>query len=900
MASTLPKTVTEFVGQKLTALPAAARLAIVCDPYGDLGLGETFEVEGRVWRVTRYDGNDLAFRQAYRPGERDLVWLTCPPDWSREVLPRIELRSLMDIWRRADAFIDASLPGVLGQLAHRELWPAESVWAHGAILGQNLPAVVTGVEALHPHLVHGAALDAHAVRALALHCLQPGQPVQGFLFRHDSPAALLDAYTGLLWQVEWDGPGMALLQLQARAASHLELGAAAAWLEVEPESLALYLYLRRWLSRQRVRAIANQLRGLGLLSFDPEELEPWAESVLCHWDGDSEWRRQVISRAEERLQQDDMDRIVNLLDLSAPEDVFGALVQSETPAAVLALGAQAFIVAAEHRRLGELTSLWVQRRPTALSEMPQTPFTQHAQALAAVFDELGLINERVAEPLPVQANLARLLDWYVARGIFDLEYACARAEQQLQRLKVEALRQTIQRYLHVLRGRVREYLNRADQALADAIISDWRGYLAHPRLSTNLLRDLVKKRRLSPTAEACLWIVVFDGMRWDTWARHVRPRLLERFELAAQEGAYLSLLPSWTSVARTGLLAGRLPGAWRSYEGNATRDQEQLVARLFELPQRERSRLLQFFSGMESDLRYSQISSDQRSPYNVLIYNLSDDNLHSVRGNLVALNAAVDGLLDDIMQVLDNLVRPGDTVIVSSDHGFAELHEGDAAIIPDDSRWQRYQDGGEHPVRYRYATTHDLPADLAGVHRFEYAGTSYRFTVAVGGRWFKRAGWRGPLDRYAHGGLSFAEMAVPGAVLRPIVERKLELALQMEPDTLHLVESEDGAVTVRVTNRGNVRVSGHLEVRAEVGGESVSYSIDLGPAEQHEHRHSVHAIYRRRSDGTVETISRVSAVLHYTDPAGQARTQRRAVAVEVQPRPDVVEIDFGGLDDLEI
>ena len=135
MTDSIAQTVFDFILQQLAALPVAARLAVVLDPFGDLGLGSTVEVEDRTWKVTRYDGNDLAFRQTYRPGARNLVWVTCSPGWSRDIAPRIELASLMDVWRRAEAFIDASLPGVLQKLVRNEVWPEDSVWAHAEILG---------------------------------------------------------------------------------------------------------------------------------------------------------------------------------------------------------------------------------------------------------------------------------------------------------------------------------------------------------------------------------------------------------------------------------------------------------------------------------------------------------------------------------------------------------------------------------------------------------------------------------------------------------------------------------------------------------------------------------------------------------------------------------------------
>ncbi len=898
----LPQTVSDYVAATIAGLPPAARLVVVFDPYADLALGETFEIgeTGQTWRVMRYDGNDLAFRQAYRPGERDLLWVTCPPGWARESPPRIELCSLTDVWRRADRFIDASLPGVLRQLTRQETWPAESVSTHAAILGWNLATVVSGVKALRRYLERGAALDAHTVRALALHCLQPHLPIQDFLFRQDTPAGVLDDYTRLLWEADWDAPGMALLQAQAREAPRLELGDAAAWLGVPPRSLAVYLYLRRLLARHRVRGIANQLRGLGLLDFDPEPLETWAESALLGWDQQPGWRRQIILQAEDTLQADDLARVVGLLGIESAEAAFEALVRADTPAALYTLGAHCFRVALEEKKLTRFTSHWAQRRPTALADLPQTPFAQGARALAALFDELAIINHRRKLPIPSGLDLAQLLDWYVQGGLYDLEYAHARAARQVLYLPDEGLRGSVQKYLGVLQSEIHRYVDELDHVLAKHITGNWTGYLSHPRLSTHVLWDAVKKRRLAPTAEACLWIVVFDGMRWDTWERHVKPRLLEKFEFLVPEKAYFCLLPSWTQVARAGLLAGHPPAGWKSYEGRYSADQAQLLARLLGLSQRDRQQSLRFYSGMESDRQYSQLDPGQRLPYNVLVYNLSDDNLHSQRGNLVALNESVDRLLDDIFQWLDNLIRPDDTVIVSSDHGFVELTEGNEITIPDDDRWRRYQEGGAHPVRYRYALTHDLPENLSEVYRLSYPGPDQRYTVAVGKCWFKRADWRGPVDRYAHGGLSFAEMAVPAAVLRRIVAPRLELEIETEPGSLQIAEGEVVTLTVRLTNRGNVLASGRLEIQADTAAEAVAYALELRPGEKQDHPYPVQAVYHRRSDGTIEATQKVNVKLSYTDPQGEAKTQRKRVTVEVRPRIDVVEIDFGGLDELEV
>jgi hypothetical protein len=368
----------------------------------------------------------------------------------------------------------------------------------------------------------------------------------------------------------------------------------------------------------------------------------------------------------------------------------------------------------------------------------------------------------------------------------------------------------------------------------------------------------------------------------------------------APEKAYLSLLPSWTGIARTGLLAGKVPEGWKSYQNFHTRDQEQLVSRLFDLPQQGRRRSLRFYSGMESDRKYRQLDENKRMPYNVLVYNVSDDTLHHQRNDLVVLNETVDLILDRIFQTLDRLIRERDMVVVSSDHGFVELAEGKETVIEDKDRWKRYVDGGSHPVRYRYATTHELPDAPDDIYKVSYNRVGEEYAVAIGRQWLKRANWRGPTDRYAHGGLSFAEMVVPGVLLRPISEPRIEPVIEAEPRALELLEGDSTTLTVRVRNVGNVPILGHLEIVADTAKEAASYSIELRPGDQQDYPYQVEAIYRLRSDHTETRTSSVSASLHYQGLDGKEKTLIERVAVAVQSRKDVVEIDFGGLDDLDI
>jgi hypothetical protein len=887
-----PVTILDHVTQKLDALPVAARLAVVFDPYADLALADklTTSGAGRVWHVLRYDGNDLAFRRQWAHGDdrSDLIWVTCTPGMARDGAPRIDLRSMFDIWQRAEDWIDASLPGVLRELAPKEIWPKEPVWDLAPILSRSLLEVIDGLRKLRLHIGKQTALDERAIRALALHVLQPAQPIEQFLLKADTSIGILESYLELLWSTDWQDEGLSLLQTQARRAPHPELANVAPWFEIPAQTLALYLYLRRALGQHHIPNIANQLRGLGLLDVDTGRLETHVGSVLARWDRAPNWHQQIIRQAEATLAADDaaIDRIIDLLDLKTPEDSLRALERAETPAMIYALQRDFFERAFRQQRLADYTPAWADRRPAALRTLVDTSFAARATRLAELFDELAFIDARRGLTPPAGADIARLLDWYVTNQLYDLEYAHVRAAHLARPLSKEQIGQQIKRYLDTQRQHIKAYLDQLDHELAVLITTGWRGYIGHPRLAINLLPNMT--RHLRPSAQARLWVVVFDGMRWDTWARHVKPRLLEHFEFVDVEKPYLSLLPSWTRIARTGLLAGAVPALWMGYDNRPTQDQSHLASKMFRLPRSDRSRLLQFYAGAESDRTSDQIQSGY--PYNVLVYNISDDNLHSLRGNLLDLNRVVNTLLDDILQTLSNLIGPEDTLVISSDHGFVELDPNDAAEVDYDPQ----------AIRYRYINGSAAPTNSSDSFKVEYPGFNSRFTVAVGRHWFRRMMNRGPEDRYAHGGLSFAEMTVPGAILKRITTPRIELHLTIQPSSkLELIEGATADLVITVTNKGNRPLVGEITAQADAGAEPAVYQITLAPGEQKQTIYRLIAHYHKRADRTIEATTGVRITVNYTGIDGKPKARRHAVAVDVTPRTDTVELDFGGLPDID-
>ena len=900
-----PATLQDYFGQRLAQLAPQARLALVLDPPALLGLAEGVEVEGRRWTVFRYDGNDLAFRKAYGHREPDtphLVWITRPPGRLAAASPTLDLSYLADVVCRADGTLDLSLPGVLKALKPRETWPLEPVARFETLLAAHLGAVLSAHADLRRAIGPDVPLDIHCLRALVLHALHPNVPIGDLVFREAEPRQVLARYLRLLVRETWSEEELVLLQEQARMAVGPAAEPLAPWFEAPAAGLMRYLYLRRLLARRRVAHIAAVTRAL--LPFDPRPLEPWVDLGLRLWDGDPAWRASLIVRAEGGLDEAELDEACTWLGTDRPADLFAALAAAETPATIYGLGRQllAGVTAAED--LGRLALAWARCRPSPGS-WPETPYRRRAHDLAAFLDEVAFLFERLtmlegdhehAEGRSVPAGLAGLVDGYVEARLYDLEYAGARADEALRRLPGLAGR--LRPLLDLVRATVRKSLDDLDRELARRIRENWRGYLGHPRLSLNFLRDALIKPHLPISRAACVWIVVFDGMRYDSWERVVKPRLLERYSLN-QERPYLSLLPSWTTIARTGLLAGKPPEGWRSYRGGVTLDQEMLAARLFGLSEAERGRQLRFYSGMESDRTERRLERDTRFPYNVLVFNVSDDNLHSMRADLVALNATVNSLLDGILETLDGLVQPDDTLIVTSDHGFVELEPDQAVTIRDDARWQRYVEGGAHPVHYRFVRGVERPEGLAEEEAltFEYpALRDGQFTVAVGRRWFARAGTTRP-DRYAHGGLSLAEMVVPGAVLSPITTPQVKLALEGWPRALTVQEEVEAALEFTLVNAGNRPTRFALEIGANTAREAMRQEGELRPGQRLPVSYRFTPIYAD-TPGQAGT-ERISVKVEYTDAEGKRRSLSRSAPVTVEPRKDVVKFSLGGLDQLD-
>jgi hypothetical protein len=341
-----------------------------------------------------------------------------------------------------------------------------------------------------------------------------------------------------------------------------------------------------------------------------------------------------------------------------------------------------------------------------------------------------------------------------------------------------------------------------------------------------------------------------------TWRRAETMRLpapgcatsAEHFAIADQP--CFCVLPSYTQVARTSLFAGCLPGEWRGYAGRPTRNEATLVAHNLGLTQQEVKTRLRFVT--EADTARARMMMEFADPdaqdVNVLIYPISDE-CHEFRGDLTAFNNKIrTALLGDRAQgvrgILDDLlrrIRPDDTVLVTSDHGFIELLSPDAILVMQ-TEAARADRTLQEDVRFRYVK--GFHPDGAG-DAIEVPGSPDAYWVAVGRRWFRREGSRNA-PRYEHGGLSLAEMVIPGAVLKRVTEKEARAAIMhLAAGVLIVEKGEQAELSLTVENVGNVLVEFELRVQTNLGEELLLYRGKLVPRASYPTRLAVLGTYRQ-------------------------------------------------------
>jgi hypothetical protein len=510
----------------------------------------------------------------------------------------------------------------------------------------------------------------------------------------------------------------------------------------------------------------------------------------------------------------------------------------------------------------------------------------------------------------------------VQNGQHKLELDTAQAMHWLEAVGDEAVGQQGHQYLYgagddlsptpaSLKGRVRQRLHELDCQLADFVRADAEAFTRRPRSAVRLLKEhlgAVVGSLEADGSQGRVWVLLFDGMRYDTWESVVLPLFAESFRVEESKPR-LAVLPSYTGVARTSLFAGCLPGEWRGFKGTPTKDEAALAACNLGLTQQDWKAKLRLVT--EADTTKARRSlgfrESEARAINILIYPIADD-CHEYRGDLAAFNnkirmevlgdksQGIRGILDDLLR----RVRPEDTVLATSDHGFLELLSTDAVAVSE----AQVVAAGRSPqddVRHRYAKGFQPshPEEPVTV-----PGTPDAYAVAVGRGWWRREG-ETKSPRYDHGGLSLAELVVPGALLRRVTEKEARAELQGLPAVLTIPEDTQAEFSVTVANNGNVPVSFEAIAQTNLGENLGVRQGQLAPGASATHKWTVLGRYKQTADQGVDRTATLTAVnlrLRHTDLQGQWREAlegAQTVPVKVKPKKTKLDTDaLRGFDDL--
>jgi hypothetical protein len=287
---------------------------------------------------------------------------------------------------------------------------------------------------------------------------------------------------------------------------------------------------------------------------------------------------------------------------------------------------------------------------------------------------------------------------------------------------------------------------------------------------------------------------------------------------------------------------------------------------------------------------------------NVLIYPVSDDACHNFKGDLASFNhkiraeivgdptQGVRGILDDLLK----RIGADDTVVLSSDHGFVELLPGDSIEV---AAAEAKQAGKtlEATVRWRYIEGF-APAMMPDAVAVSVG--SDKVWMAPARRWFCREGTK-DTPRYTHGGLSLAEVVVPGVVLRRVTEKVARAELTELPGTLPVAEDDTVEMPLTVRNSGTSELSFEVRVLNNLGEELLLQSGSLAAASKVKFTARVLARYKETSDREPDlnqTVTAVSLRLRHTDLHGQWRDAIDGlISIPVQVKPKAVKFETDAL-----
>lgn len=913
----------------LAQRPRDARVAVVVDPdrfltdANLLGKAGLVDAAGRDWQLAVFRGDDLGFRLAFRTAAsrgRTAIVLTRGADTDAP----IDVTFVADILAKNEAGppLDLSALAVFRGIAPKINCPARELRRFRHDLLARLDQAQEAAEKLVQRWGRPDSWGRGQVAAMVLLAYHPEAVLSDIWPDETGPAEFLAHVVRLLVAMPQLRPRLALVRQVIREAAREQVRELLFWANAEPQELAAYLVVRDLAAHAKLQNPATQLAGLQIFSPDLslDAMEPYALGVIELLKRQDRLWGTVGQSADAFLTPRRAAKVAGLLPpASGPGDDPSSLVGMEIPAVlrqhvVSALGG--FFASPSLAALAWAPSLM--NHPLLTDKATLTDRARQCRAGMRVLLGLHAIEQRLAASVPKVQHADALLDWYVRQEHHLLELDVSRVAHALAELDDDTVTGPGMHYLFggdeqwpspgSLKGRIVARLEQLNHVLADFVRQDPEGFAQGARSLRGFLRETIPVDQIAAdTLPGRVWVLIFDGMRLDTWETVVRPILAESFEV---DGApYFCLLPSYTSVARTGLLAGGDPSEWKGFKGKFSTDEAQLFAVNMGLTAQEMKAKLRFVTGADTTKARKKMGFvDSNAPLlNVLIYPISDEDAHAFEGDLASFNhriranivgdkqEGIRGLLDDLLKRLG----PDDMAVLASDHGFTELLQGDAVTVAEAEATRAGK--SLECVGWRYVEGF---APSAMPEAVEVPGVTERVWMAVGRRWFIREGTK-VAPRYSHGGLSLAEAVVPGAVLRRVTAKIARVELLDMPTVLTLREDAEASIEFTVRNSGNVEVEYEVRVVDNLGNELGGKRGRLAQATSVTSTASVLARYREtvtREPDPTGTVTGVIVRLRHTNLDGNWQDAPDGiVTIPVKVAPKTVKFDteaLKGFDDV--
>jgi len=901
--------------------PQGTRCVLAVDPDNLITWGKPTlqDRTGRIWKLVIHRGDDwisrVAWQNAWKTTQPILLVLTR----STEDPKKIIVTYIADLLSYAEGdIIDLSILSFFKSLFPKVNPPLETLVEYKNTFIEN----AAGVLKVYPQFKQRWGEPDYWSRGQFLTILlmarYPTIPLEEFWCDESDFYSFLTHALRLILHPELPEEENKLVQHVIEASTRQkDEESYRPWISVLPEEMAGYLVLRYFLSSKIKAHLGAILKAkVGFTSLDPEKLSPQIEIVTDLLKASDSWEN-IQHQAEDWLRGQRLHKALELIDLS-PEAIGNMLPLKDTPTVFLHGLLRQFLfqwfVSKEIAEFGWVFSMTDHHLLRRLERDENlTALEVETGALLRCLINICLVAEKLTVKMPRFENPEDLLNWYTKNKIHLLELQTSEAYAKLEMVKDDELAKSGYLYLmgseNCLKNRVHSFLETLDSILSEFIRKDPQKFFYGPRSAHRIISKTLRK--FKPEPKGRVWLLLMDGMRLDTWESIIKPIFLEHFEVVEGEDQnYFSILPSKTDVARRSLLAGGLGTDWKNYLGKPTREERILVAKALGISINDVNSRLCFVTDAEttkSRVQKMGFGDEHSCDYNILIYPISDDLHHFYSDTLASLNQKIKqtmktqqgtrGIMDD----LKYRIRPGDLVLVTSDHGFIELDPARAIEI---KRAEAYNAkvSLEDTVAYRYIKGfYPKGKDLGSTIIVNWEESSEEkkkktvFTLPVGRTWFRREG--GQSATYSHGGVSLAEMIVPGVLLRPIVQRTSRVEYIDLPTMFEVREDEVCKFEFGIWNSGNTDSGFEIQGETNLGEKLKDLKGYLTANERHPIEVSFTPHYETGVDRQIlreKTTTSLIFILKYNDSKGVLKefpNSREIVHVTVKPKATKIDTD---------